>query len=183
MLLPTWIFAVCLSLAAFGQNTPPSLKNFTWTLPGEVTFGLVYLNDSTTPIIFEPPTLYSIRARSHTNTMFYVQGTPDKNVQIDTTNFIIEQNGETVTSLPTNIKHFEKGKPAVPKGERVEGLLTFTKLVNVSQPFIVKHGEDSVQIRFNSDQIKATTPATADPEIAGRRFRVCSLTRTQAGCA
>jgi len=157
------ILAVCLPLAVSGQGAP-SLKNFTWALPGDVSFGLVHLNDTTAPIIFQPPTLYSIRARAHTNTMFYVQATPDKNVQIDTTNFVIEQNGETVASLPTNIKHFEKGKVAVPKGERIEGMLTFNKLVNVSQPFTVKHGDDSVQIKFTGDQLKALAPAPGEPK-------------------
>ncbi len=163
-LLVMGIVTGCLPLVVSGQKAAPSLKDFTWALPGEVSFGLVHLNDSTAQIIFQPPTLYSVRARAHTNTMFYVQATPDKNVQIDTTNFVIEQNGETVTSLPTNIKHFEKGKAAVPRGERIEGLLTFSKLVNVSQPFTVKHGEDSVQIKFNGDQVKATAPAAVEPK-------------------
>ncbi len=145
-----------------GQHAP-SLKDFTWTLPGELTLGLVHLNDTTTPIIFQAPTLYSIRARAHTNTMFYVQGTPDRTIQVDTTNFIIEQNGETMTGVPTNIKHFEKGRVAVSKGERIEGLLTFDKLADVSRPFTLKHGNDLVQIRFTGEQMKATMPA-AEPK-------------------
>ena len=160
------IAVVCVPLVVVGQNSAASLKDFTWALPGEVSLSLVHLNDSTVPIIFQPPTLYSIRARARTNTVFYVQGTPDKDVKIDTTNFIIEQSGETVASLPTNIKHFEKGKASVSKGERIEGLLTFNKLVNVSQPFTVKHGRDLLQVKFNNDQIKqatATPPADAEP--------------------
>jgi hypothetical protein len=160
LLFGTATIAVYLPLVLSGQTT---LKDFTWALPGDVPFGLVHMNDSTTPIVFQPPTLYSIRARAHTNTMFYVQATPDKNVQFDTTNFTIEQNGETITSTPTNIHHFEKGKVSAPKGERIEGLLTFTKLVNLSQPFTVKHGNDSVQIKFSSDQMKAATTPTAEP--------------------
>lgn len=162
----TWpfvgILTLCWSLVLSGQHAP-SLKDFTWTLPGELTLGLVHLNDTTTPIIFQAPTLYSIRARAHTNTMFYVQGTPDRTIQVDTTNFIIEQNGETMTGVPTNIKHFEKGRVAVSKGERIEGLLTFDKLADVSRPFTLKHGNDLVQIRFTGEQMKATMPA-AEPK-------------------
>ena len=153
------LLTLCLPLMVSGQNASPSLKNFTWTLSGELALGLVHLNDATTPIIFQAPTLYSIRAMAHTNTMFYVQGTPDRDLQVDTTNFVIEQNGETMTGAPTNIRHFEKGKVAVSKGERIEGLLTFSKLADVSQPFTVKHGADSVQIKFTRDQIKSMMPA------------------------
>jgi hypothetical protein len=162
ILCAMWIMGV--SVVAAGQNAAGPLKDFTWSLPGDVAIGLVHLNDSTAPILFQPPTLYSIRSRAHSNTMFYVQANPDKNVQIDTTNFVIDQNGETITSTPTNIRHFEKGKVSVPKGERMEGVLTFTKLVNVSQPFTVKHGADSVQVKFSSDQIKATMPPPAEPK-------------------
>jgi len=151
------ILTLCLPLLSYGQQAS-ALKDFTWTLPGELALGLVHLNDTTTPIIFQAPTLYSIRARAHTNTMFYVQGTPTRNLQMDTTNFIIEQAGETITGVPTNIKHFEKGRVAVSKGERVEGVLTFDKLADVSQPFTIKHGSDSVQIKFTHDQVKAATP-------------------------
>jgi hypothetical protein len=159
-----WIATVCLALLSSGLNAAPSLKDFTWVLPGEVSLGLVHLNDSTAPIIFQPPTLYSMRGLAHTQTMFYVQGTPEKNVEIDTTNFIIEQNGETLSAAPTNIRHFERGKVAVPKGDRIEGVLTFAKMVNVSQPFTVKHGDASVKVKFSSDQIKAATPAAAEPK-------------------
>ena len=162
-LLVLGIATLCLRPGVSGQNGSSSLKDFTWTLPGELALGLVHLNDTTTPMIFQPPTLYSIRARARSNTVFYVQGTADKNVQIDTTSFTIEQNGETTTSIPTNIKHFEKGKIAVPKGERIEGVLTFARLVDASRPFTVKHGADSVQIKFNPDQMKAIMPA-AEPK-------------------
>ena len=153
------LMSLCLPLILSAEN-PASLKDFTWTLPGELKLGLVHLNDTTTPIIFQPPTLYSIRARAHSNTMFYVQGTPDRNVQMDTTNFSLEQNGETITGVPTSIKHFEKGRVSVSRGDRIEGLLTFDKLADVSQPFTIRHGSDSVQIKFTRDQMKATMPAT-----------------------
>ena len=159
LFLAVCVVSVCLPLVVSGQDAAQQLKDFTWVLPGDVPLGLVYLNDRTVTALFQPPTLYSMRARAHTNTMLYIQGMPERDVQIDTTNFVIEQNGTTLTSVPTNIKHFEKGKAAVAKGERIDGLLTFDKLVNVSQPFTVKHGKDSVQIKFSSDQLKAAAPA------------------------
>jgi len=153
---------LCVPALVSGQRAS-SLKDFTWTLPGEVALGLVHLNDTTTPIIFQAPTLYSIRAMAHSSTMFYVQATPNKNVQVDTTTFVLEQNGETLAGAPTNIKHFEKGTVAVHQGDRIEGLLTFAKLADLSQPFTIKHGSDSVQIRFTREQMKAAMPA-AEPK-------------------
>jgi hypothetical protein len=160
LLLVACVVSACFPLVVAGQKPTDQLKDFSRVLPGDLPLTLVYLNDKTVPIMFQPPTLYAMRARSKEATMLYVQGTAgDKAVQFDTTNFTIEQSGESVGSTPTNINHFERGKASVGKGDRVDGLLTFAKLVNVSQPFTVKHGKDSVEFKFTADQIKAMTSA------------------------
>src|SRR5438309_1641065 len=134
LLLVACMIAACFTLVVAGQNANDQLKGFSRVLPGEMPLTLVYLNDKTVPIMFQPPTLYAIRAQAKQATILYVQGVANKAVQIDTTNFTIEQNNESVDSMPSNIKHFEKGTASVPKGERVDGLLTFAKVVSVSQP-------------------------------------------------
>jgi hypothetical protein len=112
--------------------------------------------------MFQPPTLYSIRARAAASTLFYVQGTPDKDVDLDTTNFVAMQGGESITSVPTNITNFEKGKAA--KGVRVSGLLQFAKQVDLSRAFTIVHGKDSVEFKFSEAQVKAITAPPAPPQ-------------------
>src|SRR5476649_2376519 len=100
----------CLPLSLAGQ-TAADLKEFSQVMMIEgLPLTPVHLNDKTVPVLFQPPTLYSIRARAHETTMLYVQGTAVKTVELDTTTFTIDQAGQVVTSLPTNIKNFVKGK-------------------------------------------------------------------------
>jgi hypothetical protein len=73
----------------------------------------------------------------------------------------MEQGGESVPGTSQNIKNFETGKVA--KGERIDGLLVFAKQLDLSKPFMVKHGKDSVEFKFTSDQVKAMTPPAAAP--------------------
>jgi hypothetical protein len=72
-----------------GQDPSSQLKDFTRVL--QVADGLqlsiVHLNDKTVLVLFQPPTLYSIRAHAKEATMFYVQGMPQKDVNLDTSGF------------------------------------------------------------------------------------------------
>ena len=155
------VVAGCLPLTVAGQDAASALKDFTRVLKGDVPFTLAHINGKTLPVLFQPPTLYSIRARSQANALFYVQGTApkDKDIEIDTTNFTMDQGGESVPGTSQNIKNFETGKVA--KGERIDGLLVFAKQLDLSKPFTVKHGKDSVEFKFTSDQVKAMTPPAA----------------------
>jgi hypothetical protein len=136
------------------------MKNFTRVLSGDgISLSLMHLNGTTLPLMFQPPTLYSLRARLNEATLFYVQGTADKTTKLDTTNFTLEQGGEPVTATTINIKHFEKGSVALAKGDGVDGVLLFGKVVDVAQPFTIKHGRDSVKFEFTKDQVRDMTPA------------------------
>jgi archaellum component FlaG (FlaF/FlaG flagellin family) len=156
----TALLVTVLAPLAVAQDVTSQLRDYTRTIGGDgLTLSLVHLNEKTVAIMFQPPTMYAMRARARENTLFYVQGTAQRDVELDTTNFTIEQDGQIVTATPVNIKHFTRGKVTVPRGERVDGVLAFARLIDVSKPFRVRHGSDSVEFRFTQEQIQAMTPA------------------------
>lgn len=160
----TLVAAVCLAGVALAQDRAALLKEYTRQIGGDgLPLSLVHLNARTVPVIFQPPTLYAIRARASEFTLLYVQGTAQRDVDLDTTNFVIEQDGETVASTPMNIKHFERGTVSVPRGERVDGVLSFARRIDVSRPFTVRHGGDSVEFRFTPGQVREMTPPAPNP--------------------
>src|SRR2546423_10396392 len=52
--------------------------------------------------------------------------------------FSIEQDGQTISGTSTSIKNFVNGK--VPAGQRIDGIVEFSKKVDISKPFTVKNG-------------------------------------------
>ena len=153
--------AVCLPLSLAGQ-TAADVKEFSQVLMLEgLPLTLVHLNDRTVAVLFQPPTLYSIRARAHDTTMLYVQGTAVKPVELDSSSFTIDQGGQSITAVPTNIKNFVKGKNKLGAEDRVDGVLTFTKAVDMTKPFTVKHGRDIATFQFTAAQVKSVTSAPA----------------------
>src|SRR5262249_18392619 len=138
------------------------MQDFTRVLRNDnLPLSLMHLNDATMPIVFEPPTLYSFRARSKDATQFYVQGTAKKALTFDTSTFTIEQGAEVVTSTPVNIKDFEKGRVSLAQNDKVDGVLIFSRLIDVKQPFTIKHDKDSVKVEFTKDQLSEMTPPPA----------------------
>jgi hypothetical protein len=159
VLLPICLVTLCLPTFV---KAAPEMMDFTRLLPNDVLpLSLMHLNETTLPMVFQPPTLLVLRARAKEATQFYVQGTAKKALSLDTTNFTIEQDGDSITSTPINIKHFEKGTASVAKDDQVNGVLVFGKLVDVTKSFTVKHGKDTVKIEFSKDQVKAMAPAPA----------------------
>jgi hypothetical protein len=150
-----------------GAQTNDELTKFMAVLPMEgIQLGAIHLNDRTVPILFQPPTLYAMRARVKEATAFFVQGVAEKDIEFDTTTFTIEQaSTPTATATPTSIHNFTKGKVKVAKGDRVDGVLTFNRLVDVNKAFILKHGKSMVEFRLG-DVVKDMTPlaATAAPK-------------------
>lgn len=158
------VAAVFLTGPAWAQSVAARLQDYTRKIGGDgLELSLVHLNLKTVPLLFQPPTLYSMRARASESTMLYVQGTAQRNVDLDTTNFTIEQGGESVTSTPINIKHFENRTVSVPRGERVDGVLSFARKIDVSKPFVVLHGRDSVEFRFSAADVREITPPAPQP--------------------
>jgi hypothetical protein len=130
-----------------------------------IQLGAIHMNDRTIPILFQPPTLYSMRARAKEATALFVQGVAEKDFELDTTTFTIEQAGTpTATATPTSIHNFTKGKVKVAKGDRVDGVLTFTRLIDVNKAFILKHGKSMVEFRLGDVVKDMTAPPVAAPK-------------------
>ncbi len=165
-------FAICaVVLAAFapvvvgGQGAATQLAPFTRTLlaGNGLSLSLVHLNSKTVPLLFQPPTLYAIRARAAETTMLYVQGVAEREVRFNTTNFTIEQDGQSSGASPMNIRHFERGNVSVPSGERVDGVLAFERAIDPSKPFVVRYGGESVEFRLDADALRQIAEATPAP--------------------
>lgn len=151
------VLAVCLSPGLHGQDASSQLKDYSGVLKAEgLPLTLVHMTSKTVPLLFQPPTLYAMRARANQSLMFYVQGTPQKDVQLDTGAFVVEQNGQTISSTAINIKGFQKGK--APKGTQIDGLLVFEKQVDLSKAFSIVNGRDSVLFKFKAEQLKELAP-------------------------
>jgi hypothetical protein len=153
--------ALCLPLALAGQDNAQIMKDYMRTMTSEdVPLNIVHLNVKTVPILFQPPMLYSMRARAQQQTMIYVQAVVEANGELDTTNFVLDQGGTTTPGTPTNINNFTKGKVRLKLGDKVDGVVTFATLVDVSKPFSIRHGLDKpAEFRFSEAQVKALAPA------------------------
>jgi hypothetical protein len=149
-LLIAFVVAASLPFAVAGQNSTDALKPYTAVLQTDgLPLALIVVNNTTAPVLFQPPTLYAIRARANEMTTLYVQGVAAKPVELDTTSFVMEQSGSASSKgTPTSIKNFTKGKVKLGKGDRVDGLLTFERMFNMRQVFTVKHGKDSVDVKL-----------------------------------
>jgi hypothetical protein len=145
-----------------GAQANDELTKFMAVLPMDgIQLGAIHLNERTIPILFQPPTLYSMRARVKEASAFFVQGVAEKDFELDTTTFTIEQaSTPTSTATPTSIHNFTKGKVKVAKGDRVDGVLTFNRLIDVNKSFILKHGKSMVEFRLG-DVVKDMTPLAA----------------------
>lgn len=137
------------------------LKDYMRTLligPG-LQVSVLHLNEKTLPSIFQPPTIYAMRTRAREGTLVFVQGTTEREFDMDPGQFKLEQNGKSTAGQPVNIKNFQKGK--VPSGQRVDGLVQFAERVDPLKPFSIKYGRESAEFRFTADQVKAMTPPPA----------------------
>jgi hypothetical protein len=158
-------FAICLPLTLAGQDAAQIMKEYMRQIVSdEISLNVVHLNVKTVPVLFQPPMLYSMRARALQQTMIYVQTVVEVNGELDTTNFVLDQGGTTTPGTPTNINNFTKGKVRLRLGDKVDGVVTFATQVDVSKPFSIKHGLDKpAEFRFNEAQVKALAPAPAAP--------------------
>jgi len=155
--------ALCLPLTLAGQDNAQIIKDYSKVMQSDdVSLNLIHLNAKTVPILFQPPTLYSMRARAQQQTLVYVQSVVESNGQLDTSNFVIEQGGTSTPGTPTSINNFTKGKLKLKLGDKVDGILAFDTKVDVTKPFTVKHGLDKAEFRFTEASAKAlAAPAAA----------------------
>ena len=159
------IVAFWLPLALAGQDNSQILNEYSKQMMSEdVPLNIVHLNAKTVPVLFQPPMLYSMRARANQQTMVYVQAVVEVNAELDTSNFFLDQGGTSTPGTPTSISNFTKGKLKLRLGDKVDGILAFPILVDISKPFTIRHGMDKADFRFTDNQVKAlAAPAPAAP--------------------
>ena len=156
--------ALCLPIALAGQDAAQIMKEYSKVMNSDdVPLNIVHLNAKTVPVLFQPPTLYSMRARASQQTLVYVQTVVEFNAELDTTNFFLDQGGTSTPGTPTSISNFTKGKLKLKLGDKVDGILAFPILADVSKPFTIRHGMDKADFRFTENQVKALAPAPAAP--------------------
>jgi hypothetical protein len=157
--------ALCLPLTLAGQDNAQIIKDYSKTMQSDdVSLNLIHMNAKTVPVLFQPPMLYSMRARAQQATMVYVQSVVEVNGELDTSNFVLEQGGTSTPGTPTSINNFTKGKLKLKLGDKVDGIVSFPTMVDVSKPFTIKHGLDKAEFRFTDNAIKAlAAPAPAAP--------------------
>lgn len=152
--------ALFLPLALAGQDNAQTLKDYSKTMQSDhVPLNLVHLNARTVPVLFQPPALYSMRARAVQETMVYVQAVVENDAELDTTNFVLDQAGTSTPGTPASINNFTKGKVKLKAGDRVDGIVSFATTVDVSKRFTIRHGPDKAEFRFSENQVKALAPA------------------------
>jgi len=137
--------------AAQQDDTTAVLKEFTriGTVDG-VSFSFVHLNDRTVDILFAAPGKYAIRARANQGTLIYIQGVPEKEVQMGAS-FSLEQDGQSYPGTKQNIKNFAG---TAPKGERIDGLIQFEKKIDPSHDFTLKSGKTGVLFHLSPEALK-----------------------------
>jgi hypothetical protein len=114
-------------------------------------FDFMLLNDKTIDILFPGPSKYSMRARASQTTVFFVTMTPDSTITLDNS-FSVVQDGQTFACEPVNIQNFAKG--VVTKGQKIQGLLQVEKKLDLSHPFLIKGGQDSVEFKLSESALK-----------------------------
>ncbi len=156
---------VCLLAATFAaaqeKNAAPNpntelLKQFTRSAHIDgLTLSVVLLNDRTVDVLFESPGKYAMRARARMGTTFFVQGMPEKDIQLDT-KFVVEQDGQTLTGTSHNIKNFADGPVA--KGTRIDGILETGKKLDLAHAFKIKVGQANVDFKLTPEEVKLAEP-------------------------
>jgi hypothetical protein len=152
--------ALCLPLTLAGQDNAQIIKDYSKVMQSDdVSLNLIHMNAKTVPVLFQPPMLYSMRARAQQATMIYVQSVVEVNGELDTSNFVLEQGGTSTPGTPTSINNFTKGKLKLKLGDKVDGIVSFPTMVDVSKPFTIKHGLDKAEFRFTDNAIKGLAAA------------------------
>jgi hypothetical protein len=135
--------------ASTGSPDNSLIKEFTRSSKTDgLVLNFVLLNAKTVDALFQAPGKYAMRATANQATTFYVQGTPEKDIKLDTT-FSVEQNGQKINCKVANIKNFASGNVA--KGEMINGLIQLESKLEIAQPFTIVGSAGTVEFKL-SDQ-------------------------------
>jgi hypothetical protein len=118
---------------------------------GNVVLSFVLLNSKTVEVLFSAPGKFAMQARANQATTFYVVGKPDKDITLDT-NFVVEQDGQTINGSAVNIKNFEAGP--VSKGQRIDGIFQLERKIDVTHAFKIKGSKSTLDFKLSSAALK-----------------------------
>jgi|WetSurMetagenome_2_1015567.scaffolds.fasta_scaffold72739_3 hypothetical protein len=128
------------------------IKEFTRSSKTEgLVLSFVLLNAKTVDALFKAPGKYAMRATANQSTTFYVQGTPEKDITLDT-NFKVEQNGQKINCKVANIKNFASGNVA--KGQMINGLLQLESKLEIGQPFTIAGPSGTVEFKLTDQALE-----------------------------
>lgn len=146
------VLAAPLTFAGQGADLAVLMKDFSRPLKGDgISFTVIHLNDKTVEGLFgQSPRKLALRVQARQNTMFYVQGSADQDTKLEI-DFSVTQGGETVDGTALSMNNFEDGRE-VKRGERIDGVVTLGKKLDLSEPFIVENAGESARFDF-SDEI------------------------------
>jgi len=116
-----------------------------------IKLSFVLLIDPTIDILFTGPSKDTIKEKVNGRTTFFIMGTADKNIKLNT-NFVVVQDEEKITGSITNIKGFEDGDVA--KGQKVSGLLHLDKKLNFNRPFTIKGSGGVLDFSLSTDALR-----------------------------
>ncbi len=140
------------------QNNPNAtlIKEFARSAQADgITMSFVLLNDRTVDLLFEAPGKYAMRARARMTTTFFVQGTAEKDISLDT-KFVVEQDGQTLNGESFSIKNFTSGTQA--KGTKIDGIIQIEKKVDLTHPFKLKGKNVLVDFKLSPEALKLNEP-------------------------
>ncbi len=160
------LLMMALTVPAAGQTTDTLdsdliVQEYSSQIENEyMSLMVVHLNDFTTDALFSSPTKYSLRAQARMNIMFYLQGTANRDIAIDTDYDIVQFNDATQESFDlrttaVNILNFEDGT-RIAAGEQFQGIVSSPsrQQINLRGPFGIKQGEFMVLLRLSSDAVE-----------------------------
>ncbi len=124
----------------------------------DITMSFVLLNNQTVDVLFQAPGKYAVRARANQTTTFYVQGMPEKDMEVDT-RFFVDQDGQTYEAHSLNIKNFDGN--TVPKGTRIDGMIQLDAKLDLTHPFTVRGAHGSVEFILTPEALKMMEPPAA----------------------
>ena len=114
------------------------------TASGVVRLTVIHLNDATVEAFFSAPMKYSLRVQAKQTTIFYVQGTAERSMELD--GLWEVRQGERVFGAKTiDIVNFTPGL-VLADGDQFTGLVVLDQLVNPRAEFTLGNGEN---YRFN----------------------------------
>jgi hypothetical protein len=114
---------------------------------GGTKLSFMLLTDKTIDLLFSGPSKDTIKAKTETGTSFYVSGTAEKNLKLDTKFTLVQGEEKFNGSVLENIKNFADGDIA--KGTRVSGIIQFDKKINLGKFFSIRNASGNVDFKFS----------------------------------